>query len=67
MQSTFQLRWYVRTAECDRPERVLQFRTAQTVTDYGVISYSGDFRTTTVWSEWIDVPTVVEATDATTN
>jgi hypothetical protein len=58
MQNTFQLRWCIRPDQSETG-RVLQFRFVQSVTDYGVITHDGGFRTTTTWSEWSDVPEIV--------
>lgn len=52
-----ELRWYVRPG-WDGPEKVLQYRQKQDVTNYSTLLPNGSYLTEMVWSDWRDVPTV---------
>ena len=52
-----ELRWYVRPG-WDGPEKVLQYRQKQEVTNYSTFLPNGSYLNEMVWSDWRDVPTV---------
>lgn len=52
-----EVRWLVRPG-WDGPEKILQYRQRQVVTNYSTIGPNGDYITEKVWSDWKDVPTI---------
>jgi hypothetical protein len=52
-----ELRWYVRPG-WDGPEKVLQYRQKQDVTNYSTLLPNGSYLNEMVWSDWRDVPKV---------
>jgi hypothetical protein len=53
-----EIRYLVRPG-WDGPEKVLQYRTLEEVTDYTSVNpNTSDYWKKSVWSEWKDVPTV---------
>lgn len=52
-----EVRWLVRPG-WDGPEKILQYRQRQVVTNYSTIGPNGDHITEKVWSDWKDVPTI---------
>jgi hypothetical protein len=52
-----ELRWYVRPG-WDGPEKVLQYRQKQDVTNYSTLLPNGSYLNEMVWSDWRDVPIV---------
>lgn len=52
-----EVRWFVRPG-WDGPEKVLQYRQQQDVTNYSTVRTNGEYLRETKWSDWKDVPTV---------
>jgi hypothetical protein len=52
---TFELRWLERETE-----RILQYRVKESITDYGSPRQDGGHDVHRTWSEWTDVPVVVD-------
>jgi hypothetical protein len=52
-----EMRWLVRPG-WDGPEKILQYRQKQDVTNYSTLTTNGDYLKEMVWSDWKDVPTV---------
>ncbi len=52
-----EMRWLVRPG-WDGPEKILQYRQKQDVTNYSTLTTNGDYLKEMAWSDWKDVPTV---------
>lgn len=54
-----ELRWLIRPG-WDGPEKILQYRQKYDATIYSSIAPNGDYPKEMVWSDWKDVPVVID-------